>query len=72
MLQVPRIDPQQHHLQIELSDGEEMSYSLDDLKQKFQQHTVTVTLQVSGDQWVARTSLQWRVASLSTQRLTSW
>lgn len=46
-LWVPRIDPEEHQLQIELSDGEELSYSIEDLKKRFSQHTVTVTLQVS-------------------------
>ena len=33
-MQVPRIDPKEHQLQIELSDGEELSYSIEDLKKK--------------------------------------
>lgn len=48
-LQVPQLNPKEHRLEIELSDGEEMSYSLEDLKTKFQKHTVTVTLQVGED-----------------------
>ncbi|KAK4612083.1 Sulfite oxidase [Fulvia fulva] len=48
-LWVPKLEAAKHKLEIELSDGEEMAYSIDDLKRKFQQHTVTVTLQCAGN-----------------------
>lgn len=48
-LWVPKIEPEEHALQIELSDGEEISFSLEDLKAKFQQHSITVTLQCAGN-----------------------
>ena len=46
---VPNIEPEIHSLCIEFSNGEETSLTLQDLKTKFQQHTITATLQCSGN-----------------------
>jgi len=48
-LWVPRIEPHEHRLEVELSDGEEISFSIDDLKRNFSKHTITVTLQCAGN-----------------------
>lgn len=48
-LWVPQAEAKNTSLQIELSDGEEKSYTLDDLRSKFQEHTITVTLQCAGN-----------------------
>lgn len=48
-LWVPKLDAKEHELKIELSDGEELTYSLDDLKRKFREHTISVTLQCAGN-----------------------
>lgn len=78
-LWVPTIEAQDHKLNIELSDGEEMSYSIEDLKKKFQQHTITVTLQCAGNRrrHMSQTSmngktsgLQWDVGAIGTAEFT--
>lgn len=48
-LWVPQVDPKAFTLDIELPDGEEVQYTLDDLKKKFDPVTVTATLQCSGN-----------------------
>lgn len=48
-LWVPEVDPRAFTLDIELPDGEEVSYTLEDLKKKFDPVTVTATLQCSGN-----------------------
>ncbi|KAG9230018.1 Oxidoreductase, molybdopterin-binding domain-containing protein [Amylocarpus encephaloides] len=65
--------PAQAKLEIELSDGEEVSFSLRDLKEKFPQHTITSTLQCSGnrrshmtDATTHTSGLQWTVGAIGT------
>lgn len=65
--------PPDSHLTIELPDGEEVTYSLQDLKEKFEQHTITSTLQCSGNRRSHMTSscgntsgLQWQVGAIGT------
>ncbi|MCJ1377681.1 hypothetical protein MMC17_000777 [Xylographa soralifera] len=48
-LWVPQLDKNSYTLVVELSDGEEKTYSLDDLKFKFKQFKITSTLQCSGN-----------------------
>jgi sulfite oxidase len=71
---VPRDGEAPGSLTIGLSDGEEMTYSLDDLKSKFKEHTITVTLQCSGNRRshmsksaLGKTSgLQWDIGAIGT------
>ncbi|EME78140.1 uncharacterized protein MYCFIDRAFT_200455 [Pseudocercospora fijiensis CIRAD86] len=77
-LWVPNIDAKHHKLNIELSNGEEKEYSIDDLKQNFHEHTVTVTLQCAGNRRKhmnesgnGKTSgLAWDVGAISTAEFT--
>lgn len=77
-LWVPKIDANEHELKIELSDGEELSYSLDDLKRKFREHTISVTLQCAGNRRAhmnektnRKTSgLAWDVGAIGTAEFT--
>ena len=69
---VPEIRPEQHKLVVEMPDGEEKEYSLEDLKEKFKETTITATLQCSGNRRKhmtenARTAagLQWGVGAIS-------
>ena len=77
-LWVPDIDPSSHELTIELSCGDKISYSLADLKKKFKEHTITVTLQCAGNRRShmsasagGKTSgLQWGVGAIGTAEFT--
>lgn len=74
--------PQTHEspqsITIELSDGEEKTYSVEDLKANFKEHTITVTLQCSGNRRAhmsaasrGKTSgLQWDIGAISTAEFT--
>lgn len=74
--------PQQHELPqeltIEFSDGEEKTYSFDDLKKNFKEHTITTTLQCAGNRRahmsqgsLGKTSgLQWDVGAIGTAEFT--
>lgn len=69
---VPEIKPEQHKLVVEMLDGEEKEYSLEDLKSKFKETTITATLQCSGNRRKhmsenarAATGLQWGVGAIS-------
>ena len=69
---VPEIKPEQHKLVVEMPDGEEKEYSLEDLKSKFKETTITATLQCSGNRRKhmsenarAATGLQWGVGAMS-------
>ena len=74
--------PQEHEspqqLTIELSDGEEKTYSLTDLKQKFKEHTITATLQCAGNRRAhmsqaalgPTSGLQWDVGAIGTADFT--
>ena len=47
---VPPIDPSSYKITIDLGDGsDEKTYTLDDLRTKFPQHTITAVLQCSGN-----------------------
>ncbi|KAL3419115.1 oxidoreductase molybdopterin binding domain-containing protein [Phlyctema vagabunda] len=46
---VPVVQEKQYQLEIELSNGDEKSYSLQDLKERFPIHKVTATLQCAGN-----------------------
>lgn len=48
-LWVPRLDETSHKLVVELPDGEEKEYTMQDLKTSFIQHKVIATLQCSGN-----------------------
>lgn len=49
-LWVPEIkDGQDHRVTVELPDGDEREYTVKELKEKFKAHTVTATLQCSGN-----------------------
>ena len=48
-LWVPQLDENSYTLVVELSDGEEKTYTMDDLKTKFKQFKITSTLQCSGN-----------------------
>lgn len=48
-LWVPQTHESPQSLTVELSDGEEMTLSVDDLKAKFKEYTITATLQCSGN-----------------------
>lgn len=77
-LWVPKVDdPGIYRLTIELPDGEEVSYSLMELREKFSQHTITATLQCSGNRRVHMTEgsrptngLQWNVGAISNAEWT--
>lgn len=77
-LWVPAIKPEDHKLNIELSNGDETSYTIGELKKKFQQHTITVTLQCAGnrrshmkDAANGKTAgLQWDVGAIGTAEFT--
>ena len=69
---VPEIKPEQHKLVVEMPDGEEKEYSLEDLKSKFKETTITATLQCSGNRRKhmsenarAAMGLQWGVGAMS-------
>ncbi|ETN44460.1 uncharacterized protein HMPREF1541_10641 [Cyphellophora europaea CBS 101466] len=70
-LWAPKLDPKSYRLTIELPDGEEVAYSLEDLK-KFTQVDVTATLQCSGNRRKHMTQgsryangLQWGIGAMS-------
>ena len=69
---VPEIKPEEHKLVVEMPDGEEKEYSLEDLKTKFKETTITATLQCSGNRRRhmsenarAAAGLQWGVGAIS-------
>lgn len=74
---VPEIDESRHKLVIELHDGEEKEYTLKELKEKFEEVTITVTLQCSGNRRKHMTKearpangLQWNVGGISNAEWT--
>ncbi|USW59134.1 Putative oxidoreductase, molybdopterin-binding domain, eukaryotic molybdopterin oxidoreductase [Septoria linicola] len=77
-LWVPKINASEHKLAIELSDGDEISYSLEDLKSKFPEYTITATLQCAGNRRShmsvsenGKTSgLQWDIGAIGTAEFT--
>jgi len=46
---VPEVDEEDLNLTIELANGEQKVYTMQDLQSKFTQHTITATLQCSGN-----------------------
>lgn len=73
---VPEVDAKNHKLVLELPDGEEKEYTLEDLK-KFKTTTITATLQCSGnrrrhmtDESRSTNGLQWNVGGISTSEWT--
>ena len=76
-LRVPEIKSEDHKLTVELSNGEEKVYSMDDLRTKFKQHTITSTLQCSGNRRADMTAgsrqtngLQWGVGAIGNAEWT--
>ena len=77
-LWVPNLkDAEQHRLVVERMDGEEIEFSVADLREKFKQHTITATLQCSGNRRSHMTAgsrptngLQWGVGAISTAEWT--
>lgn len=70
---VPVVNEPEHHLTIELGDGEERTYSIEELKKRFKTYKVTVTLQCSGNRRKDMTDhakqtngLQWTVGAISS------
>ncbi len=69
---VPEVGEAGHKLTIELADGEGVEYSVEDLKAKFEEVSVTATLQCSGNRRKHMTEgarstngLQWNVGAIS-------
>lgn len=48
-LPVPKVDPDKFVLEVQMSDGEPIRFTLDDLKSKFKQYEVTATIQCAGN-----------------------
>lgn len=74
---VPEIDESRHNLVIELHNGDEKVYTLKDLKEKFEEVTITATLQCSGNRRKHMTEearstngLQWNVGGISNAEWT--
>ncbi|KAL8649843.1 MAG: hypothetical protein Q9210_004163 [Variospora velana] len=74
---VPDVDEAKHKLVVELADGEEKEYSLDDIKRNFKAVTVTATLQCSGNRRKHMTEesrstngLQWDAGAISNAEWT--
>ncbi|TVY26654.1 putative sulfite oxidase, mitochondrial [Lachnellula hyalina] len=68
---VPTIEEEQYRLTIELDDGEEKTYTLMDLREKFPSVTITSTMQCSGNRRKHMTEkcgstngLQWSVGAI--------
>ncbi|KAK4982241.1 hypothetical protein LTR66_009386 [Elasticomyces elasticus] len=66
-----------YRLTVEMIDGEEKQYSMNDLREKFKQHTITATLQCSGNRRAHMTAgsrqtngLQWDVGAIGTAEWT--
>ena len=77
-LWVPQTHESPQSLTIELSDGEEKTYSVDELKQKFKEHTITATLQCAGNRRShmskaapgPTSGLQWDVGAIGNAEFT--
>lgn len=73
-LWVPQTHESPQSLTIELSDGEEKTYSVAELKQKFKEHTITATLQCAGNRRShmskaapgPTSGLQWDIGAIGT------
>jgi sulfite oxidase len=74
---VPRSDEKSHVLTVELPDGTEKGYSVDELKKKFKPCSITATLQCSGNRRQHMNSrahktsgLPWQVGAISNAEWT--
>lgn len=74
---VPELDESKHQLVVELYSGEEKVYTLKDLKDKFEEVTITATLQCSGNRRThmsekARPTkgVKWKVGGISNAEWT--
>lgn len=70
---VPCVSEPEHHLTIELPNGDEKSYTMKELKERFEVHKITATLQCSGNRRKDMTvharqtnGLQWTVGAISS------
>ena len=73
----PKLDAATHKLVIELPDGEEKEYSMEELKDKFEAVKITATLQCSGNRRSHMTSearstdgIQWQSGAISNSEWT--
>ena len=73
---VPQLDDSQHKMSLELPNGDEMEYTVADLK-KFQPTKITVTLQCSGNrrnhiskEYKQASGLPWQVGGISMAEFT--
>ncbi|KAK5149658.1 hypothetical protein LTS14_010789 [Recurvomyces mirabilis] len=71
-LWVPQVDEETFTLTVELPDGEEKVYSVADLRKRFKEHTITATMQCSGNRRSHMTEgssptngIQWGVGAIS-------
>jgi sulfite oxidase len=69
---VPVVEEPEHRLTIELSDGEEKSYTMKELKERFKRYKITATLQCAGNRRKDMTQrakqtngLQWTAGAIS-------
>lgn len=76
-LWVPKIDAKSFKLTVELPDGEEAEYTLEDLQTKFKEYTITATMQCSGNRRSHMTrgssptnGIQWGVGAISNAEWT--
>lgn len=78
-LWVPEIKSENDHkITVELMDGEEVEYTVDDLRKKFKEYTVTMVLQCSGNRRLHMTEnsghkalgLQWGVGAIGNAEWT--
>ncbi|KAF2433299.1 hypothetical protein EJ08DRAFT_584006 [Tothia fuscella] len=77
-LWVPEIiNPETHTLKVELMDGDEVEYTMDELRKKFNPLTITATLQCSGNRRAHMTrgsrqtnGLQWEMGAISNAEWT--
>lgn len=70
---VPVVEDTDHQITIELSDGEEKSYTMEDLKKRFKHYKITATLQCAGNRRKDMTDnakktngLQWTAGAISS------
>ncbi|KAF2478503.1 Oxidoreductase, molybdopterin-binding domain-containing protein, partial [Neohortaea acidophila] len=76
-LWVPKLDEKTFKLTVELPNGEEVEYSVEDLRSKFKAHTITATMQCSGNRRSHMTKgsrptngIQWGVGAISNAEWT--
>lgn len=76
-LWVPQLDEKTFRLTVENLDGDEKEYTVDDLRTKFKSHTITATMQCSGNRRSHMTEgsrptngIQWGVGAISNAEWT--